>query len=105
MVCSSSSSMTLGSFTSEHKKKPELIKLIKIIFLCLDHEMETREPHLHNGLAADMDKAETCGALKLTAADATDEDGSPQPVSEILQRIWDICEFIEIPTSECCPVS
>ncbi len=57
--------------------------------------METREPHLHNGLAADMDKAEACGALKLTAADATDEDGSPQPVSEILQRIWDVCEFID----------
>ena len=37
--------------------------LEKIIFLCLDHEMETREPHLHNGLAADMDKAEACGAL------------------------------------------
>jgi hypothetical protein len=42
-----------------------------------------------------MDKAEACGALKLTAADATDEDGSPQPVSEILQRIWDVCEFID----------
>ncbi len=67
--------------------------------------METREPHLHNGLAADMDKAEACGALKLTAADATDEDGSPQPVSEICKEFGTLASSSRIPTSECCPVN
>jgi hypothetical protein len=95
--------MTLGSFASKHKKKQELIKINKIIFLCLDHEMESREPHLHNGLAADMDKAEACGALKLTAADATDEDGSPQPVS--CKEFGTFVNSLTIPTSEYCPVN